>query len=47
VIAVRSMVYLSLAHDHRLIDSADAGRFLQTVKERLEEGDFERELGLG
>ncbi|MFJ9556491.1 2-oxoglutarate dehydrogenase, E2 component, dihydrolipoamide succinyltransferase [Nocardiopsis sp. NPDC101807] len=46
VIAVRSMVYLSLAHDHRLIDSADAGRFLQTVRERLEEGDFERELGL-
>ncbi|WP_460777514.1 2-oxoglutarate dehydrogenase, E2 component, dihydrolipoamide succinyltransferase, partial [Nocardiopsis nanhaiensis] len=46
VIAVRSMVYLSMAHDHRLIDSADAGRFLQTVKERLEEGDFEKELGL-
>ena len=46
VIAVRSMVYLSMAHDHRLIDSADAGRFLQTVKERLEEGAFEDELGL-
>lgn len=46
VIAVRSMVYLSMAHDHRLIDSADAGRFLQTVKERLEEGAFESELGL-
>ncbi|MEU3019962.1 2-oxoglutarate dehydrogenase, E2 component, dihydrolipoamide succinyltransferase [Nocardiopsis sp. NPDC007018] len=46
VIAVRSMVYLSMAHDHRLIDSADAGRFLQTVKERLEEGAFEGELGL-
>ncbi|SIO84311.1 2-oxoglutarate dehydrogenase, E2 component, dihydrolipoamide succinyltransferase [Nocardiopsis sp. JB363] len=46
VIAVRSMVYLSMAHDHRLIDSADAGHFLQTVKERLEEGAFESELGL-
>ncbi|MEC3895652.1 2-oxoglutarate dehydrogenase, E2 component, dihydrolipoamide succinyltransferase [Nocardiopsis alba] len=46
VIAVRSMVYLSMAHDHRLIDSADAGRFLQTVKARLEEGAFESELGL-
>ncbi|WP_083926774.1 2-oxoglutarate dehydrogenase, E2 component, dihydrolipoamide succinyltransferase [Nocardiopsis valliformis] len=46
VIAVRSMVYLSMAHDHRLIDSADAGRFLQTVKERLEEGAFEGDLGL-
>jgi 2-oxoglutarate dehydrogenase E2 component (dihydrolipoamide succinyltransferase) len=46
VIAVRSMVYLSLAHDHRLIDSADAGRFLQDVKARLEEGAFESDLGL-
>ncbi|WP_372339721.1 2-oxoglutarate dehydrogenase, E2 component, dihydrolipoamide succinyltransferase [Nocardiopsis sp. CC223A] len=46
VIAVRSMVYLSLAVDHRLIDGADAGRFLMTVKDRLEEGAFEGELGL-
>ncbi len=46
VIAVRSMVYLSLTHDHRLIDSADAARFLQSVRERLEEGAFEAELGL-
>ncbi|MFE6304738.1 2-oxoglutarate dehydrogenase, E2 component, dihydrolipoamide succinyltransferase [Nocardiopsis sp. NPDC057823] len=46
VIAVRSMVYLSLAVDHRLIDGADAGRFLTAVKDRLEEGDFEGELGL-
>ncbi len=46
VMAVRSMVYLSLAHDHRLIDNADAGRFLQTIKERLEEGAFEGELDL-
>ncbi|MDT0328767.1 2-oxoglutarate dehydrogenase, E2 component, dihydrolipoamide succinyltransferase [Nocardiopsis sp. DSM 44743] len=47
VIAVRSMVYLSLAVDHRLIDGADAGRFLQAVKSRLEEGEFETEIGLG
>nr|WP_141925157.1 2-oxoglutarate dehydrogenase, E2 component, dihydrolipoamide succinyltransferase [Haloactinospora alba] len=46
VIAVRSMVYLSLTHDHRLIDSADAGRFLQAVRERLEEGAFDADLGL-
>jgi pyruvate dehydrogenase E2 component (dihydrolipoamide acetyltransferase) len=46
VIAVRSMVYLSLAVDHRLIDGADAGRFLTTVKDRLEAGAFEGELGL-
>ena len=46
VIAVRSMVYLALTYDHRLIDGADATRFLTTVKERLEEGSFEAELGL-
>ncbi|MBB6172577.1 2-oxoglutarate dehydrogenase E2 component (dihydrolipoamide succinyltransferase) [Nocardiopsis mwathae] len=46
VIAVRSTVYFALTHDHRLIDTGDAGRFLQTVKERLEEGAFEAELGL-
>jgi 2-oxoglutarate dehydrogenase E2 component (dihydrolipoamide succinyltransferase) len=46
VIAVRSMVYLALTYDHRLIDGADAARFLTTVKERLEEGAFEAELGL-
>ncbi|WP_412759454.1 2-oxoglutarate dehydrogenase, E2 component, dihydrolipoamide succinyltransferase [Nocardiopsis rhodophaea] len=46
VIAVRSMVYFALTHDHRLIDTGDAGRFLQDVKERLEEGAFEAELGL-
>ncbi|MDA0567669.1 2-oxoglutarate dehydrogenase, E2 component, dihydrolipoamide succinyltransferase [Streptomonospora sp. S1-112] len=46
VIAVRSMMYLALTHDHRLIDSADAARFLADVRERLEEGDFESELGL-
>src|SRR6266702_6148523 len=46
VIAVRSMVYLALTYDHRLVDGADAARFLTTVKTRLEEGAFEAELGL-
>jgi pyruvate dehydrogenase E2 component (dihydrolipoamide acetyltransferase) len=46
VIAVRSMVYLALTYDHRLVDGADAARFLVTVKNRLEEGSFEAELGL-
>ena len=46
VIAVRSMVYLSLTYDHRLVDGADAARFLVTVKNRLEEGAFEADLGL-
>ncbi|HWD02569.1 MAG TPA: 2-oxoglutarate dehydrogenase, E2 component, dihydrolipoamide succinyltransferase [Amycolatopsis sp.] len=45
-IAVRSMVYLPLTYDHRLVDGADAGRFLTTIKQRLEEGKFEDELGL-
>jgi len=46
VIAVRSMVYLALTYDHRLVDGADAARYLVTVKSRLEEGSFEAELGL-
>ena len=46
VITVRSMVYLALTYDHRLVDGADAARFLTTVKNRLEEGAFETELGL-
>jgi 2-oxoglutarate dehydrogenase E2 component (dihydrolipoamide succinyltransferase) len=46
VIAVRSVVYLALTYDHRLVDGADAARFLVTVKDRLEEGSFEAELGL-
>jgi pyruvate dehydrogenase E2 component (dihydrolipoamide acetyltransferase) len=46
VITVRSMVYLALTYDHRLVDGADAARFLITIKERLEEGAFETELGL-
>ena len=45
-IAIRSMMYLSLTYDHRLVDGADAGRFLQTLKARLEGGAFEAELGL-
>ncbi|RSM78951.1 2-oxoglutarate dehydrogenase, E2 component, dihydrolipoamide succinyltransferase, partial [Kibdelosporangium aridum] len=45
-IAIRSMVYLSLTYDHRLVDGADAGRFLTTIKRRLQEGNFEAELGL-
>ncbi|GAA1931740.1 2-oxoglutarate dehydrogenase, E2 component, dihydrolipoamide succinyltransferase [Nocardioides hwasunensis] len=40
-IAVRHMVYVSLTYDHRLVDGADAGRFLQEVKKRLESGAFE------
>jgi len=46
IIVPRSMVYLSLSYDHRLVDGADAARFLGTVKERLEAGDFESSLGL-
>jgi pyruvate dehydrogenase E2 component (dihydrolipoamide acetyltransferase) len=46
VVAVRSMLYLALSYDHRLIDGADAARFLVAVKERLEAGNFEAELGL-
>jgi 2-oxoglutarate dehydrogenase E2 component (dihydrolipoamide succinyltransferase) len=46
VVAIRSMVFLALTYDHRIVDGADAARFLVTVKERLEEGDFAAELGL-
>jgi 2-oxoglutarate dehydrogenase E2 component (dihydrolipoamide succinyltransferase) len=45
-IAVRSMVYLALSYDHRIVDGADAARFLTTIKGRLEAGAFERALGL-
>ena len=45
-IGVRSICYLPMTYDHRLIDGADAGRFLTTVRRRLEEGAFEAELGL-
>ncbi|WP_446664001.1 2-oxoglutarate dehydrogenase, E2 component, dihydrolipoamide succinyltransferase [Flexivirga sp. B27] len=40
-IAIRSMVYLALSYDHRIVDGADAARFLVAMKERLEEGAFE------
>jgi 2-oxoglutarate dehydrogenase E2 component (dihydrolipoamide succinyltransferase) len=43
-IAVRSMVFLALTYDHRLVDGADAARFLALIKERLEGGDFEADL---
>ena len=46
VIAIRSMVYLSLSYDHRLIDGGDASRFLMDVKKRLEAGEFEADLAL-
>jgi pyruvate dehydrogenase E2 component (dihydrolipoamide acetyltransferase) len=46
VIAIRSMVYLALTYDHRIVDGADAARFLTTVKERLEAGQFQGELGI-
>jgi pyruvate dehydrogenase E2 component (dihydrolipoamide acetyltransferase) len=45
-IGVRSICYLPLTYDHRLIDGADAGRFLTTIRHRLEEGAFEADLGL-
>ncbi len=45
-IGIRSMCYLPLTYDHRLIDGADAGRFLTTIRHRLEEAAFEADLGL-
>jgi 2-oxoglutarate dehydrogenase E2 component (dihydrolipoamide succinyltransferase) len=45
-IVVRSMMYLALSYDHRLVDGADAARFLTHLKERLEAGAFEADLGL-
>jgi len=45
-LAIRSMCYLPLTYDHRLIDGADAGRFLTTVKQRLQEAAFAADLGL-
>ncbi len=44
-IAVRQMVYLALTYDHRLVDGADAARFLTSIKQRLEDANFESELG--
>jgi 2-oxoglutarate dehydrogenase E2 component (dihydrolipoamide succinyltransferase) len=39
------MVYLALTYDHRLVDGADAARFLTTIKQRLEDASFDAELG--
>jgi 2-oxoglutarate dehydrogenase E2 component (dihydrolipoamide succinyltransferase) len=45
-IAIRSTVYLALSYDHRIVDGADAARFLVAVKNRLEGGDFAANLGV-
>jgi len=45
-IAIRSLVYLALSYDHRLVDGADASRFLVDVKTRLEQANFDSNLGL-
>ncbi|MHC2185418.1 pyruvate dehydrogenase E2 component (dihydrolipoamide acetyltransferase) [Rathayibacter agropyri] len=45
-IAIRSTVFLALSYDHRTVDGADAARFLVAIKERLEEGSFEDDLGI-
>ncbi|MGH3718569.1 MAG: 2-oxoglutarate dehydrogenase, E2 component, dihydrolipoamide succinyltransferase [Pseudonocardiaceae bacterium] len=45
-IAIRSIIYLALSYDHRLVDGADAARFLNTIKQRLTDASFERDLGL-
>ncbi|ACZ31049.1 2-oxoglutarate dehydrogenase, E2 component, dihydrolipoamide succinyltransferase [Xylanimonas cellulosilytica DSM 15894] len=46
VIAIRQFAYLFLSYDHRLVDGADAARFLTAIKARIEEGAFEAEVGL-
>ncbi|MBF4546921.1 2-oxoglutarate dehydrogenase, E2 component, dihydrolipoamide succinyltransferase [Corynebacterium afermentans subsp. lipophilum] len=45
-IAIRQMCYLPFTYDHQLIDGADAGRFVTTIKDRIEEGDFEADLDI-
>ena len=44
VISIRSMLYLALTYDHRLVDGADAARFLGTLKTRVEGGEFDHDL---
>ncbi|MCW0216080.1 MAG: 2-oxoglutarate dehydrogenase, E2 component, dihydrolipoamide succinyltransferase [Pseudonocardia sp.] len=46
VIAIRSVCFLPLTYDHRIVDGADAGRFVSAIRARLEEGAFESDLGL-
>ena len=45
-IAIRNTVYFALSYDHRIVDGADAARFLTMVKDRLEAGDFDADLGM-
>ncbi len=45
-IAIRSVVFLALSYDHRIVDGADAARFLTAIKDRLESGDFAGKLGI-
>ena len=45
-IAIRSTVYFALSYDHRIVDGADAARFLTAIKSRLESGDFADKLGI-
>jgi 2-oxoglutarate dehydrogenase E2 component (dihydrolipoamide succinyltransferase) len=45
-IGIRSTVYLALSYDHRIVDGADAGRYLSDLKRRLEAGDFQADLGI-
>ena len=45
-IAIRQMCYLPFTYDHQLVDGADAGRFVTTIKDRIEEGDFEADLDI-
>ena len=46
IIAVRSVMHLTLSYDHRLVDGADAARFLEAITNRIEEANFEHQLGL-
>ena len=45
-IAIRQMCYLPFTYDHQVVDGADAGRFITTIKDRLETGNFESDLAL-
>ena len=45
-IAIRQMCYLPFTYDHQVVDGADAGRFITTIKDRLETADFEADLDL-